>query len=138
MSTRTNIVIKWGRERIVLYHHHDGYPEGVGADLKLMVQKNYLNSKYQSMLPFYVANRLVKNNYGMNDGEYEVTSNLHGDVEYIYEIDCKKKTVTCYGCDEGDAWGKPVKNYRKDWMICPIPDTDHYMYQKHDAVNNCE
>lgn len=138
MSTRTNIVIKWGREKIVLYHHHDGYPEGVGADLKLMVKKNYLDNKYQSMYPFYVANRLVKNKYGMNDENYEITTGLHGDIEYVYEIDCKIKTVTCYGRSEGDAWDKPIKDYRKGWMICEIPDTDRYMYQKPDAVNTCE
>lgn len=33
MSTRCNIIIKdRGDRRIYLYHHHDGYPEGVGSE----------------------------------------------------------------------------------------------------------
>ena len=34
MSTRAHIRIKDGDEQIMLYHHHDGYPDGVGRDLK--------------------------------------------------------------------------------------------------------
>ena len=33
MSTRSNIFVDFNGERKQFYHHHDGYIEGVGADL---------------------------------------------------------------------------------------------------------
>ena len=34
MSTRCHIFIKQAEKEIPMYHHHDGYPDGVGAELK--------------------------------------------------------------------------------------------------------
>lgn len=31
MSTRCQIKIRYCNQDILLYHHHDGYPEGVGV-----------------------------------------------------------------------------------------------------------
>ncbi len=43
MSTRAHIRIKDGDEQIMLYHHHDGYPEGVGRDLKKFLSEKCKN-----------------------------------------------------------------------------------------------
>lgn len=87
MSTRAHIRIKDGRDLFLLYHHHDGYPEGIGVDLKKFLSaKNYWCGDC-------IANELVKSK---DDDEYEITSCLHGDEEYIYVIDCNNKTLKCY------------------------------------------
>lgn len=89
MSTRCNIILEDAktRKRIYLYHHHDGYPEGVGADLARFVAK--WNRHYYYRIEEY-ANALLKGIesefYGRKDDEYELTSGLHGDIEYCYLI----------------------------------------------------
>lgn len=77
MSTRCNIVIKKGEDTLYLYHHFDGYPEGVGAEL--LDLRDMLKS---DMTPQDVHYSLV---YLYGD-EYELTDKLHGDIEYVYFI----------------------------------------------------
>ena len=103
MSTRANIIISqtFGNKKdnktvyIILYSHYDGYPSGVGSDLK------------NKLLKF----ARCKNNFGLNDVkdyiqnnsvnfEYEITNSIHGDIEYLYliNIDNKNKEfkLICY------------------------------------------
>ena len=78
MSTRCNIVIgKKDEDILFLYHHFDGYPEGVGAEL--LELRNMVKS---NMTPQDVYDSLV---YLYGD-EYELTDRLHGDIEYVYFI----------------------------------------------------
>ena len=103
MSTRCNIILEQpdkGR-KIYLYHHFDGYPEGVGSDLAHFVTE--WNKSY-----FYdiceLANWLIKNpfapSYEREDDNYRLTKGLHGDIEYLYVIkmtydnDAKRNTMT--------------------------------------------
>lgn len=105
MSTRCNIRIinKEWNESFMLYHHYDGYPSGVGMDLK-----HYLKTKehlpYWSAMDF--ANELIKGvkseMYEEVDNRYEITSSMHGDIEYLYVIDCDKRDFKCYAV----PWGK--------------------------------
>lgn len=96
MSTRATIKIKRGDELIRVYHHSDGYPEGVGVDLK-----NYLDG-LKNWIPDRIANHLVKNglpnlyNSNVIDESYEVTISQHGDEEFGYLIDCDNKQLKCY------------------------------------------
>ena len=92
MSTRATIkIIQEEREPIRLYHHSDGYPSGVGHDLK----------KYLSGLNDWdwqaeeIATDIVKGKVA-NDNSYEVANCQHGDEEYAYLIDCNKKSIKCY------------------------------------------
>lgn len=96
MSTRCNIIIKdrWNR-RVILYHHFDGYPEGVGADLKKYLSK-WESWQIRSHGMRYIANELVKNTAGLNDDGYEITAGIHGDIEYLYVINCKTGTLRCW------------------------------------------
>lgn len=77
MSTRCNIVIEKKDDTLYLYHHCDGYPEGVGAELLKL--KDTLK---RGMTPSDVYDTLV---YLYGD-DYEPTEGLHGDVEYVYTI----------------------------------------------------
>lgn len=93
MSTRSEVKIIGEYQTIRLYHHHDGYPEGVGFDLM-----NRFYDKMQDWRNFEfdsVVNQLVKD---AND-EYEVTQYNHTDREYEYEINIPNKTIKCFECD---------------------------------------
>ena len=108
MSTRCNIIIKtrWNK-RIYLYHHHDGYPEGVGALLA-----DYLGEMKPWQIkqnPIEIANHLVKHGIpymGRDwktgepkecvDDEYEITTGIHGDIDYLYVLNCKAGSLRCY------------------------------------------
>lgn len=87
MSTRCNIILQDDNaaKRIYLYHHHDGYPEGVGSDLAHYIAE--WNKLYFYAIEEY-ANRLIKGEqspfYEKVDDEYRLTRGLHGDIEFLY------------------------------------------------------
>lgn len=90
--------------KIDLYHHYDGYIEGVGFELVEM----FLNPQTQQLeMPFdvdRVATQIVK-----KDG-YEVTAFNHSDIEYLYEIDVENKNITVYNVNN---WGSRMKKKNK-------------------------
>ena len=66
-----------------------------------------------------IANHLVKGhiNYPLaqephEDDEYEVTYGLHGDVEYVYVINCRARTIRCYSIPWDDEFHK---DFRIQW-----------------------
>ena len=118
MSTRCNIVLKTGRrffKDIYLYHHHDGYPEGVGADLVNRLKDHFTGATVED-----IANKLVKD----LDDEYEITTCLHGDIEYLYVIDEEDKSLyykpVDFGWDDDGYWqrfGKKVFLIKKGKVV---------------------
>lgn len=123
MSTRSNILIGVHQ----FYHHWDGYPEGVGADLAYFlanVNAGHLEAwnKNLDKLADYVRysgipGRLC-NERGMDKAyEYEEEPGLHGDIEFLYLIDGTKGDYRLYCVDvwkycrstpfEGDFWDHP-------------------------------
>lgn len=99
MSTRATIkVISKGENPVWIYHHCDGYPEGVGEELKEIL-KNI--SKYVDM--YDIANKIIQHQdrFGY---QYELTPCQHGDEEYGYLIDTDNRILKCYsiGWDEFD------------------------------------
>ena len=99
MSTRCEILIKdygnyegkdW-KLQIKLYHHHDGYPEGVG---KFLVEQVYPLLDRQNIDCDRVANFLIKHE---EDNEFEATVYNHIDIEYRYVIDIPLRKIKCYG-----------------------------------------
>ena len=120
MSTRAHILIKDGDEQVMLYHHHDGYPEGVGRKLKKFLAEQF--PKYWDVCE--IANGLVKGALRYprrsllsdkvtieSDMEYEITTGIHGDEAYVYIIDCDKHEIKCYRhkWDEGMACVVPER-----------------------------
>ena len=83
MSTRTQVRIISNRHHIDLYHHYDGYFEGVGYQLKVALS--------ESNDPVSLIEELVK-----MDNSYELTDALHRDIDYFYELDYDKQTFRGY------------------------------------------
>ena len=101
MSTRSEIIIKdyWTSEatgkhytkKVKLYHHSDGYPEGVGKDLMEFIYPMLTRSNSSDCNS--VANKLLK---WKDDNGYELTVYVHSDIEYMYVIDIPMKKIFCY------------------------------------------
>ena len=98
MSTRATILIRSDRqnEKVRIYHHSDGYPEGLGRDLK-----EYLKGVKRWHV-YDIANDIIKGKCGKKDDGYELTPCQHGDEDYAYLIDCDTRSIICYeiGFDE--------------------------------------
>lgn len=100
MSTRCCVQVKqtFGEEQdadkevrsVMIYHHWDGYPSGVGYDLWQRLRKYKGNWDIDE-----VVNGLLKD---PNDS-YEYTAFNHTDIDYLYVIDCSAKTLKCYECE---------------------------------------
>ena len=105
MSTRATIKIQEGHVERWLYHHCDGYPEGVGEDLDQLLNTE---KRWSIESIFY---RLTE------DEEYEPTKGQHGDEEYAYLINCDDMSLVCYsiGWDEYD-WKTEV--FRREYDRC--------------------
>lgn len=115
MSTRSVIRVKESRMteygkrktfKIDLYHHHDGYIEGVGYDLfnRFYDKENKkMNLSHDIMK---VVDTLVKD----SEDEYMVTPYNHCDIEYFYEINITNKTITAWNVNN---WEERMKKYKK-------------------------
>ena len=124
MSTRCNLIIKSGysdNSRIVLYHHHDGYPEGVGVQLK-KVLAGYKDWQIQQYGDTSIPNKLVKNTAGLNDNEWEITSGVHGDIDYLYVLNCKARTLRCYRRYSGEGFDVSLKSLLNRERLVEIPE----------------
>lgn len=102
MSTRANIILydRWGSAPIYLYHHHDGFFEGVGRDL---VKR--LDGRKSGWCASCIANELVKD----CEDEYEITVGVHGDVEYIYKIIAFAKFM--------EVWAANYSSGKEVWTL---------------------
>ena len=75
MGTRCNIKIETGDTMLWIYRHWDGYPAETGVDLA----RKLVNVKSAGEF----ITKLI------NDDAYEVTTEQHGDIEYLYNITFK-------------------------------------------------
>lgn len=92
MSTRANIKIIEGDKVTWLYHHWDGYPSYLGAFLLYRLGDKFKNENY-CIDTCDIVNKLIKDKA---DNGFEYTDQMHGDIEYLYEIDVKAKTIKCF------------------------------------------
>lgn len=95
MSTRCQVKVIANKKSVMLYHHFDGYPEGVGFCLLKILEKSK-NNRYASEL----VNRMI------TKGDFEITFENHCDIEYYYELNFDKKQVNCMSVDN---WGKTME-----------------------------
>ncbi len=126
MSTRANVIITDSTEKLFFYKHSDGYPEGTMAQLNLFIdwikEKKIRDNVQQSAGWLIIIGALEYGtipscefeapgypggtSYGKIDtiqepkdwkcGSFEPTTAVHGDIDFLYIIDLKNKTVECY------------------------------------------
>jgi len=76
MSTRCHIIVKNNNRETFIYHHCDGYPSGVGAELEELLSECERDNNF---------NNLVDKITDI-DGGYVVDGGIHGDEDFIYTI----------------------------------------------------
>lgn len=80
MSTRSHIIVTDEQTTHYVYHHSDGYLEGVGAELKDFTS-NFVKSEYYKNSDIFC--RELEN----WDDSYEYEDyGVHGDEEYLYTV----------------------------------------------------
>ena len=84
MSTRSQVKVICNGKSVMLYHHWDGYPEGVGYCL-LKILKKVENKRW---VDEYINKMITR-------GNFEITFVNHCDIEYYYELDFDKQQVNC-------------------------------------------
>jgi len=116
MSTRANIIIKDEWDTLYFYRHTDGYPDGVketlGKFCKAMndgiIRRDAMQSAgwlivlgheeykadHKDWMKDYPneVDSMIKA-FDWKVGTYEPTTDIHGDIEYLYVIDVEKETV---------------------------------------------
>jgi len=110
MSTRCNIVVRDGGDELWFYRHSDGYPESVLPDLEPLMEKLRDGSLRNNLNQFcgwliVKGHEGYKRHPGYSDwkvGNYEPTTGLHVDAEYVYELDLRLHTL------EWLRWGSPA------------------------------
>jgi hypothetical protein len=113
MSTRASIVISKctvplgeDPDKIILFHHCDGYPDGVGSELvdflrqfcKRLSELNEFQSNFSQhnydWSPETVAAFITD-----RDMSYRRITDIPRSTEYVYIIDTNKKRLSCHGTD---------------------------------------
>lgn len=124
MSTRCNIIIKEKDEQpLIIYHHFDGYPEGVGAELKSVIADKIESICGCTGNKTFILSRIL---YDFST-QYEETDNIHGDIEYLYVLDIKDDGVL-YKCYEVPIF----TDYDIETLEnCELVETMFINYKKH-------
>ena len=90
MSTSAGVLIKDGSDDgLYLFHNYDGYPEGIGEELKSILAD----------IKKWDETHILKAIKKYDDG-YELMNDPMGCEEYYYTIDYESHTLTC--TDEDD------------------------------------
>lgn len=102
MSTRTNIVIINGQSRVYMYRHSDGYLAECGADLLLKLEAAWgtpdahysVEGTADRFLRSLFAEYYEQQSYEKTPKKvYELTTELHGDIEHVYYIEFKDSFI---------------------------------------------
>ena len=136
MSTRANIIIKEGNEKLFFYRHSDGYPEGTMPTLNIFLKwvKEHkirdnvnqasgwliiIGALEYGTIPHcefkesgypggkaYAKKETIEAPADWKASAYEPTTGIHGDIEYLYIIDLDAKEIKCYEDWTDDGEGK--------------------------------
>lgn len=125
MGTRSVVRIQetWenenGKKKAIkhdIYHHYDGYIEGVGFTLlDMFLNKNTKNLDIKQDIN-YVANFIIKDKKGLDDS-YEITAYNHVDIEYFYLIDVTTKTIEAWHVNNWSGRMKKYKHYTHEEIV---------------------
>ena len=107
MSTRANIIIKDAYNTLYFYRHSDGYPSVAANSLRQFLRwviDGKIRSNASQAAGWLIL--LGADEYGsfINEGSprwwkcgaYEPTTDIHGDVEFIYIIDLDRRAMSVY------------------------------------------
>lgn len=115
MSTRCNIIVTDENSTLIFYKHSDGYPEhtlpilaglmdnviaGVYRDNTSQFAGHLILSGHELMKIEHAALDAkypnVKSAYAWKCGYIEPTSDLHGDIDFLYVMNLNEKKVYTY------------------------------------------
>ena len=136
MSTRANIIIKEGSEKLFFYRHSDGYPECTMPSLNIFlkwlkdgkIRADVMQGsawlillgamEYNTIPKFetkdgYAKIETISDPADWKAGAYEPTLGIHGDIEFLYIIDLSTKTIKCYSDWTDEGVGKKQVNISK-------------------------
>lgn len=85
MGTRANVKIVDENETVWIYRHYDGYPSAVLPDLKGFVEELKENN---------IVNAEEASSYLLANDNYENTDQQHGDIEFLYTVNVKDRSVS--------------------------------------------
>ena len=140
MSTRASIIVcdQTGKRQYI-YHHHDGYLDGVGQELK-----DFLETYTKSPDSTWDCSDITMKILALDD-EYEITTNVHGDIEYKYTISTDRAaiTLTAEDCSTGSVipgfttiWKRDIKTDAVSFIICQAL-SDYFKTQAaHDLISS--
>lgn len=120
MSTRAAIIVKDKNTMRNLYQHYDGYPDGLGKQLKDFL-KTYINEKTINVDSLTMSI--------VDEGIAEHTNWIHSDEEYLYIIDCDQRRLTGYNV--GFSWAYH-NQFNKNGK------TDYCAWAKHIDINDIQ
>lgn len=113
MSTRSNVIVEDGFNRIQLYRHCDGYPgseAGVLATLELALPYTWPFPRFEAADFSAAIVRAWKDQGGGNiyiDGSVKGWERVHGDTEWVYVIKPRKKAKIRHGFIDSRT-GEPI------------------------------
>ena len=88
MGTRCNIRITYGNTNVYIYRHWDGYLSETGKDVYEKLQqsrvKEYNLGAQEEAQKVNIINFI---NSFLHDNCYELTTGVHGDIEYMYHFE---------------------------------------------------
>ena len=131
MSTRSNLIIEDGHDRIQLYRHCDGYPDGAGgvlADLELALPYAWPIPRFEASDFAAAIVRAWKTEGGGNiyiDGSPKGWELIHGDTEWVYVVKPRKKPARIKQGFRDIHTGEPlveVYDWHKYWFDKTDPD----------------
>ena len=94
MSTRTNIIIEYGKTSIYLYRHHDGYLAETGANIHRVLSAHKPSIlQTTDILKDFLDQSYPKTEYRDSQPIYEITNSVHGDIEFLYRIKMDGETI---------------------------------------------
>ena len=107
MSTRANIRIKDKDTSLMFYRHHDGYPSGILPSLfEFMrwvvagkIRRDAIQASGWLIILGHregVTKLEADGPTSWSVGEYEPTTDLHGDIEWFYDLDLDEAKITAY------------------------------------------
>lgn len=118
MSTRCNIVITFGNSKLFVYRHCDGYLAVTGADIATRLQSNPYPADFVRNL---LGEMYEKASYEAQARPvYELTTELHGDIEHVYYVRFSGHTNRLQGiahsarpsghAGDGESWAERAED----------------------------